>query len=304
MKFLDSLYTSTNFRDIIKFYDNFDNKNKLIKWMKNRPKIKPTLVEYDSNLVHNNYAIVVIPTINSNGKWAKIDKKIFKNLHIIFAENKNRKPSKYFNYAFAINTGVKLALEYNPKWIIISNDDVFKIDNLTKLIKDLNRSEKYDTLFFPKSNTYSNNVVAAKPEIINLIRPFSYWRRYYASIVKKFGLKFEILNFKEHSFIYKNILYNPVIKINHHQGNFIVINSNFINSMGNKIFDSTFINGHEDTWLSYRYLQSSNFKLSSFNIGAYTGSSLGTGINRAFREIANEVYFEHLIEKYVSDTHK
>ena len=299
MKFLDDLYTSNNFQDIIRFYNNFDNKNRLIEWMKNRPKIMPNLVDYGSNTVHSNYAIVVIPTIDSNGKWAKTDRKIFENLRIIFAENKNRKPSKYFNYAFAVNAGVKAALDYNPQWIIISNDDIFKIDNLTKLIRDLKHSEKYDTLFFPKSNTYSNDVVAAKPEVINLIRPFSSWRRDYAHIVKKFDLKFEILNFNEHGFIYKNILYKPIIKINHHQGNFIVINSDFINSMGNKIFDSTFINGHEDTWLSYKYLQSSNFKLSNFNIGAYTGSSLGTGINRAFREIANEIYFEHIIEKYV-----
>ncbi len=85
------------------------------------------------------------------------------------------------------------------------------------------------------------------------------------------------------------------MKINHHQGNFVVLNSRFIRSINGKVFDETFINGHEDTWLSYKYLQNCNFKLSSFNIGMYVGSSLGVGINRAFREIANEIYFEQLL---------
>lgn len=295
MKSIDYLYTSKNFVDVIKFYNYFNNKNEIIKWMNNRPKIKPNLIEYNSN-ANNDYAIVVIPTIDSNSKWSQIDKKIFKNFHIIFSENKNKKPNKYFNYAFAVNIGVKAALKYDPKWIIVSNDDIFKIDNLTKLMQDLKRNEKYDTLFFPKSNTYSNNVVIAKPKFINMIRPFSYWRRNYAHIVKKFGLKYEVLDFKRHGFLYKNIFYKKIIRIKHHQSNFLVINSEFIKSMNNKLFDDTFINGHEDTWLSYKYLQESKFKQSSFNIGAYTGSSLGTGVNRAFREIVNEIYFEHLLE--------
>ncbi len=293
---INSLYVSNDFNDVIKFYNYFANKSSIIDWMKNRPKMKPNLIEYFSNT--DDYAIVVIPTINSNGRWAGIDKKIFKNLHIIFAENKNQKPNKYFNYAFSVNTAIKRALEYNPTWIIISNDDMFKVDSISQLIKELRNSENYDSLFFPKSETYSDNVVMAKAEFQNLIRQFFYWRKSYKNIINKFKIKFEILNFKEHGFIYKHFIYRQVIKIPHHQGNFIVLNSKFINSIDSKgkVFDETFINGHEDTWLSYKYLQNCNFKLSNFNIGRYIGSSLGNGVTRAFREIANEIYFESLLE--------
>jgi hypothetical protein len=296
-KNIDDLYTSNNFEDIIKFYSYFGNKNEIINWMKKRPKMKPNLVEYFNNT--NNYIIVVIPTINSNGKQAISIKKIFKNLHIIFAENKNQKPNKYFNYAFSVNTAIRRALEYNPRWIIISNDDIFKIDSISQLVRELKNSEKYDTLFFPKSVTYSDKLVLAKPAFQNLIRPFFYWRRQYKNITKKFKIKFEVLDFKNQNFFYKYFLYRPVIKIKHHQGSFIVLNTDFIFSISSKgkVFDETFINGHEDIWLSYRYLQNCVFKLSNFNIGHIGGSSLSVGVIRVFRDIVNEIYFEFLLEK-------
>ena len=47
------------------------------------------------------YAIVVIPTKDINGEYAKTDLEIFKGLHIIFVANK----IGIFNYAQAVNRG-------------------------------------------------------------------------------------------------------------------------------------------------------------------------------------------------------
>lgn len=293
-EYLNKLYISKDFHDIIKFYYSFDNKEEIINWMKRRPKMKPNLVELNKDA--DNYAIVIIPTIDSNGKWLKNDKEIFDGLHIIFAENENKKPNPYFDYAFSVNTGIAKALEYKPKWIIVSNDDMFKIDDISKLIDELKESENYDALFFPKSTAYSNEVTIAKPRLINIYRLFFYWRRNYRRIENKLKLKFEVLDFKNKGYIYKNLMYNRKIKVKHHQGCFIVINTDFIASMNGKLFDDTFINGHEDTWLYYKHLQNRNFKLSNFNIGIYIGSSLGIGFNRYFQEIANEIYFEYLLD--------
>ena len=296
---LNKLYISDDVHDIIKFYDSFDNKEEIINWMKRRPRMKPNLVEINKNT--DNYVIVIIPTTNSNGKWLKNDKEIFKGLHIIFAENPDKKPNPYFNYSFSVNTGIEKALEYNPKWIIVSNDDMFKIDDISKLINELKESENYDTPFFPKSKSYSNKVVLAKPILENQFRLFSNWRRNYKRITKSFRVKFEVLDFSHANFIYKHFMYKPIIKIKHHQGNLLVVNSDFLKSIGGKLLDDNFINGREDTWLHYRYLQNCNFKLSDFNIGMYIGSSLGDGKNRWFREIANEIYFEQLLEDYQNE---
>lgn len=264
--------------------------------MQNRKKAKPNLLEYyDEN--KEDYVIVIIPTVNAYSEWAMADRVIFKGLHIIFAENEGGKPNEYFNYAYSVNQGVKRALACNPKWIIISNDDMVKEEDISKLISELKQSEEYDTLFFPKTNTYSSGVGLYKPVFQNIIRLRSKWRRAYTQIYKKFGIKYELLDIKQRGFIYRSLIYKPTnIYINHHQGNFIVLNAKFIRqTLKGKIFDDTFINGHEDSWLSYKYLQHSNFKMSDFKIKAITGATLGTGIDRAFREIANQVYFEYIL---------
>ena len=289
-------YTSKDYVDIVNFYNAFETKEEVITWMQNRKRAEPNLVEYNKG--KDNYAIVVISTIDADGKWATMDKEIFKGLHIIFAENEGKKPNKYFNYSYAINKGVKRALKYNPKWVIISNDDMVKEDDISKLIKELKQSEEYDTLFFPKTNTYSSEVGLYKPVLQNIIRLRSKWRRTYTQIYKRFGIKYELLDVKQRGgFIYKNLIYKPTnIRISHHLGNFIVLNAKFIRqTLKGKVFDDIFINGHEDSWLSYKYLQHSNFKMSDFKIKAIVGATLGTGIDRAFREIANEIYFEYIL---------
>lgn len=285
-------YTSKDYKDIVEFYNRFKDKESIISWMQKRKKAEPNLVEYN----RGNYAIVVIPTIDADGKWATKDKEIFKGLHIIFAENEGKKPNKYFNYSYAINKGVERALNYNPKWIIISNDDMEKQDDISKLIAELKQSENYDTLFFPKTNTYSSEVGLYKPRCQNLLRIRSEWRRAYANIYKKFQIEYELLDVKNRGFIYKNLIYKPIsiISINHHQDNFIVLNSNYVRKeLNGRVFDDAFINGHEDTWLSYKYLQHSNFKISNWKIKAVAGGTLGTDKDRAFREIANQIYFEY-----------
>ncbi len=123
----------------------------------------------------------------------------------------------------------------------------------------------------------------------------SYWRRAYANILNRLNVKYELLDGKDHGFVYKNLIYKKdKIKIKHHQGNLIILNTNYIRRiLKGKVFDDTFINGHEDSMLSYKYLQDSNFKMSEFRISAIVGGSLGTDKSRWFREIANEIYFEY-----------
>ncbi len=293
---LNKLYISKDWNDIYKFYKLFNNKKEIITWMKNRKKMIPTIIHFNEEA--NNYAIVVIPTINSDGKWAKIDRKIFRNLHIIFAENQNKQPNEYFNYAKSVNDGIKEALKLNPKWIIISNDDICKIDKIDRLIEELKQSEQYDTLFFPKSNIYSDKTFLAKAQLQRLIRPYSEWGESFSKIYRMFKVHYETLDFRDRYLLYR-LFYKPILKIPHHQGNFIVLNSKLIRRINSKIFDETFINGLEDTYLSYKYLSNSKYKLSNFNIRAITGGSLGTGLDRVFRGITNEIYLENVISVHL-----
>ena len=239
------------------------------------------------------YAVVVIPTKDAEGKWAKTDLEIFKGLHMVFVVN----DKGTFNYAQAINYGVAKALRHSPKWIIISNDDVYGIDAISKLIGELRQSESYDTLFFPNSTTYSNKVVIAKPRVQRIIRKLrGGWRAEYQGIMDKLGIDYEVLDLKNRGFVYANILYNIVINIPNHQGCFIVLNTDYIrNELEGRVFDETFYNGHEDTALAFK-LAKAKCKNSNFNIGNEVGGSLGIGVDRIFWELANEAYFEEMLE--------
>jgi len=55
-------------------------------------------------------------------------------LHIIFIESGGFKDC-YFNFAHYVNLGLKKAIEYNPKWIIWSGNDIYKIDDV-KVLKN------------------------------------------------------------------------------------------------------------------------------------------------------------------------
>jgi len=89
-------------------------------------------VSYIHEVEESKEIIVVIPTADFNGKYARACREeIFKGLHMVFVES--GVGNFYFNYAHNCNIGIKKALEYNPKWIIVSNDDMYKIDDVTKL---------------------------------------------------------------------------------------------------------------------------------------------------------------------------
>ncbi|MEM3860457.1 MAG: hypothetical protein QW478_13865, partial [Candidatus Micrarchaeaceae archaeon] len=129
----DRLFASDNPNDILKFYDTFSNRDELIQWMKERPKGTAEIIEVEGD----KEIIVVIPTADFYGKYAKeCRENIFKGLHIVFVASGFPK-DPYFNFAHTCNVGIKKAMEYNPKWIVYSNDDMFKIDDVSKLKKEL-----------------------------------------------------------------------------------------------------------------------------------------------------------------------
>ena len=118
----NNLFTSNDPEKIIEFYNGFHNRDQLIQWMKERPKGASYIHEVEGN----KDIIVVIPTADFNGKYARTCREeIFKGLHMVFVES-GENPDPYFNYAHNCNVGIKRAMEYNPKWVVVSNDDMRK----------------------------------------------------------------------------------------------------------------------------------------------------------------------------------
>ena len=148
--FLERLLFSKEERGILKFYSHFRSSKDLIKWMKKRPRQKFSIYEVSGN---KNY-IVLIPTKDHTGPYASNCLKIYKGLHIVFLES----TGPFFSYARTINFGFKyIATKYKPKWIIISNDDMLKIDEVSKLKDQLDKldEKKVDVVYISPGDQQS-----------------------------------------------------------------------------------------------------------------------------------------------------
>ena len=147
----NNYFNSDDPNKIIEFYNGFENRDQLIQWMKERPKGVATIHEVDGD----KDIIVVIPTADFNGKYAKECRdNIFKGLHIIFVES-GEVPDPYFNYAHNCNVGIRKAMEYMPKWVVVSNDDMVKIDDVGLLKSKLHEiSADYTSAVFTVPSYY------------------------------------------------------------------------------------------------------------------------------------------------------
>ena len=294
MDHLNNLFTSKDPKDILRFYDYFENRDQLIKWMRERPKGNYRIVEFNKE---ENNIIVVIPTIDVNGKFAKTCREeIFKGLHIIFVESGGFK-DYYFNIAHCNNLGIKKAMEYNPKWIIWSGDDMYKIDDVDVLVKELSKldPEKIDCVFTSESVYHSYFINIGQPRIytsiLRRIIRHKEWK-IKEKIFKKYEIYLYFGGFKN-KFLTNLFLKNWVRFIIYSA--FGIFSGNFIKKIGNNPFDETYINGMEDIDLSLIINYNYKFTFINYKIGDYIGMSLGYVSSwshpRAIRDFANWAYF-------------
>jgi hypothetical protein len=297
----NNLFTSNDPKKIMEFYDGFENREQLIQWMKERPKG----VSYIHEVEGDKDIIVVIPTADFNGKYARECRdNIFKGLHMVFVESGGR-ADFYFNYAHNCNVGIKRAIEYNPKWVVVSNDDLYEIDKndiLRKSLLQIDR-ETIDTVFVTPTAYHSYDAELSKSTIYRAILfiVLGKLRIYQLRLEKKFNVKY-FLSPKRLSY---TLFYRGIIRVQY-IGNIGIFSSNFIKNHGD-LFDEISINGGEDLDLSLSIKSRGNkIKFINYRIGDYLGSWLGKntpegirnlkGTPRRLRDIANMSYLNYKIE--------
>lgn len=137
----NNLFTSGSLGDIFEFYNSFSNREQLILWMSERPQGVANIYEVEGQ----KDIIIVIPTADYFGKFARTCREeIFAGAHIIFVES-GGKEDYYFNYARNCNLGIRKAMEYNPKWVVLSGDDMYKIDDISVLRSELKEIDPNST---------------------------------------------------------------------------------------------------------------------------------------------------------------
>jgi len=293
MDYLNNLFMSNDPKDILRFYDYFEDRDQLIKWMKNRPKGNYKIVEFNND---ENDIIVVIPTMDINGKFAKTCRdEIFKGLHIIFVES--GVGNYYFNFAYNVNAGIKKAMEYIPKWIIISNDDMYKIDDVEKLLQQLEKidNNRFGICYaYPPTKYYSATRYVSKPRKIRyLINIFLSKDKKIPFIIKnKFKVKYLISGTGiTDFFLYKKIFrYTDPIS-------FGILSAKMVEELLHSddfVYDPVFINCHEESDLAIR-IHRSHWQICwvNYKIGFYIGASLGSGFKRTIRDTIGSVYFSY-----------
>src|SRR3989449_11382178 len=295
---LNRLLMSPDPQNVMKFYSAFKDSKSLIDWMKNRPSGRAIIQPVDGN----RDIVVVIPTADFNGKLASSCKEIFRGLQIVFVESGIGDP--YFNYSRNCNLGLSHALRYNPKWIVLSNDDVIQIDHISALVTGLSNKNHLasDVVFAqPPGRHHSYSLGIARNSYSMAIARSTYarnglyalaggyWRRQ-IQIEKKFHADFIIADQRARfSFLYK-ILFRFL-----NGAAFSIFNTNFVRKSHGKLFDETYINGVEDVDLFLQFANSNGpYSFVHFEIVSMTGASLGSwNITRRFRNIANEAYLNY-----------
>ena len=318
----NNYFTSSNIKKIIEFYSSFKNRDQLIQWMRERPKGVANIHEVDGD----KDIIVVIPTADFNGNYAKECRdNIFKGLHIIFVESGGR-GDFYFNYAHNCNVGIRRAMEYNPKWVVLSNDDINKVDDVKVLRHELNKldKEKVDFVVCEPSHGYHSTPV--KILYPNRLALFLYFRKTFKDLSQSFK---EIVSQLKSNFIFTliNTSRTDVVKISRKErfklnllikfffhddgidffqmGAFGIMSGNLANKLDEKPFNEDYINAVEDIDLSYRIMKNGYKTLIiHYNIRPDLGFILGSDSARDARSIAGRLYLFSILQKDLAVTNR
>jgi GT2 family glycosyltransferase len=203
------------------------------------------------------------------------------------------KEDYYFNFAHNCNVGIKRAMKYNPNWVIVSNDDMYKIDDVDVLVKQLHdiSRKNYNFVFIKPFRHHTRSVRIIKINyfynFFNMITNYNAGR-FRLIEHKKFNIKFITMRSKY------ALIFSPFQKGYHFmEAQYIQIFSHkFVEKASGNIFDENYINSHEDTDLSLRInLFDKNVATIDYNIGNYMGSSLGNNDARYIRDVLDLCYF-------------
>ena len=285
----NNYFTSNDPDEIMKFYSHFKTREQLIQWMKERPRGTSNIYEIEGD----KDIIVIILTSDFNGKSAKeCRNKIFFGLHIIFVESAEI-PDFYFNAAHNINIGIEKTMEYNPKWVVVSGDDMFKIDEIAILVNNLKQlsSDEIDVVFTERSLYHSiPKLIVERNYFTDFINIFRYGilGKSINKLYRKFNVKILI---SEDRFA-ERLLFRVTKYVDF--VNFAIFSHKFVMKKGVNLFDETFINEGEDSDLSLDIHYNNNtIRHVDFKIGDYIGMSLGTGLDRKMRAVAGLTYFNY-----------
>jgi hypothetical protein len=300
---LEELFRSKNPADVVKFYDFFPEREELIDWMRMRPHSSANIHTINGD---TDYA-VVIPTIDINGKFSRkcIDE-IYKGLYVVVVESGHN--DFFFNIARNTNLGIEEAMKVNPKWIILSTDDMVKAEPIYNLTQQLSKigNENVDVVFTrPQGKIHSLRGFLGSPR--STYRIAIQFADKYRRAMYKLNVKYNGKNYLTpvaYSNIFNHFLYSKLTDAIW-TVDFSIFSSGFIRKLLPKVFDEIYINAHEDADLSIRLVfERARKAFVKYEIENLFGGSLGRGYDRNLRSIPSVSYLNYKYEKKFFDAER
>ena len=290
---LEALFSSQDPIDVLRFYSSITGIEELVSFASRRPEAEINITIKRERKSSGGVSVVVpTPTLGSQRVVDTL--RIYDPLEVILVESSG----PYFNYSRSMNRGIEKAVELDADWIILSNDDLFKVDPIENLVHYLENESSEVVMAAPG---YIQNVWYHTTSVfLSKAR-----RRQNNQAMRKFQTKYNILAdypvIKNGLHYYLQLLYYRYLKLQssivsfYNFGDFCVLGSKIARKHN---FDEAFQNRVEDIDLSLRLKTSgAKVKVSPFRIGSRIRSTIGKSETDNLRFLLNSIYFSHKVEK-------
>ena len=289
---LEKKWSSKNPSELSDFFQEIRMPDEIERFMSGRQRNEVNIEIYSKS--RDESIILVVPTQDYEGKNATAMKNAFPDKTIVFVESSG----KFFNYAHSCNSGIQKALEFEPEWIIISNDDI-NLDNFPEaLFKSItNKKDAYfllpanaGTVSIIINNFLTNSLISLAALLTGKLNQFKAQMR----IAFKRELRHCLLNIVISQSLLQRLtktLSRKVKKDFQMCGYFMIGRAELFRKYQ---FDETFINDIEDVDLMLRIIESGvkidkiDFKVEQ--IGGDSFRHVQTNEMRGIRDLANKIH--------------
>lgn len=308
LSYLEYLYNSENKLNWENFYKKLRTPTDAIEFSHSRQ--NPHYAIKIINNIGYPKLVVVMPTPDLHNRITKDTISRFGNTCIVLVESSG----KYFNFAKSMNIGIQQALQLDPKWILLSNNDVYPIDNIEKFEFSLKKYQPVAsvpvlnephiirpiiTKWFEPSYTEQQlmKIISYPAELLGLSGSLisnlvaSRYKIFKSDAITRF---LELDNMVLNSIVYQSPISGMLKRVSDSlksKGKYLVsyINIQPVGIFAPYIleefnFDETFINHGEDSDLSIR-MKLNDIDISSIKItfGGSASASLGLANSRMYR---------------------
>ena len=310
-EFLKNLYYHGTVSDLTVFYNHFHSIEELLEFFRSLPKGPVHLHQF--NVADSVNVICVVPTPDVKDENTVKFIKGMSPISIVAVESSG----PFFNFAHSMNIGIEEALKKQPKWIILSNNDISPATSTSNLIRVLETDSDNDILIprisyledIPRHSfveIYKQSLMARliyenTPAKISKMLPVYLQAHFvFAHLPLYANGKFVSYNLSQEYSSESKLLsafLNVASFVGKWSGTKLIETRNVqpISIVSSKVlqverFDETFSSGGEDLDLSIR-LKLRNYRLGLTDITFKTpgGASLNKGIMRMYRNTIPEI---------------